>query len=90
MKNIITAMAVAFSLFFGLSVSVYAAGEPDVYVDKEGKLQTQNLNFDAFENMASGESATEVISVAKEKGINLLSSELPIYEFCVAMSQMIK
>ena len=32
----------------------------------------------------------EVISVAKEKGINLLSSELPIYEFCVAMSQMIK
>ena len=29
-------------------------------------------------------------SVAKEKGINLLSSELPIYEFCVAMSQMIK
>ena len=34
--------------------------------------------------------AVEVISVAKEKGINLLSSELPIYEFCVAMSQMIK
>lgn len=66
MKNIITAMAVAFSLFFGLSVSVYAAGEPDVYVDKEGKLQTQNLNFDAFENMASGESATEVISVANK------------------------
>ena len=32
----------------------------------------------------------DVISVATEKGINLLSSELPIYEFCVALSQVIK
>lgn len=32
----------------------------------------------------------DVISVAKEKGINLFSSELPIYEFCVALSQVIK
>ena len=32
----------------------------------------------------------DIISVAKEKGINLFSSELPIYEFCVALSQVIK
>lgn len=32
----------------------------------------------------------DIISVAKEKGINLFSSELPIYEFCVALSQAIK
>lgn len=32
----------------------------------------------------------DITSVAKEKGINLFSSELPIYEFCVALSQVIK
>lgn len=32
----------------------------------------------------------DITSVANEKGINLFSSELPIYEFCVALSQVIK
>ena len=32
----------------------------------------------------------EVITTAKEKSVNLLSTPLPIYEFCVALSALIK
>lgn len=69
---------------------------------KEGSVWATvmtNINVVAVASLADTAAAVicegsyvpdEVISVAKEKGINLLSSELPIYEFCVAMSQMIK
>lgn len=32
----------------------------------------------------------EVITTAKEKSVNLLSSPLPMYEFCVALSTLLK
>lgn len=33
---------------------------------------------------------SDVITTAKEKSVNLLSTPLPIYEFCVALSALIK
>lgn len=32
----------------------------------------------------------ELLSTAKEKGVNLLRTQMPIYEFCVALSECLK
>lgn len=77
MKKILAVLSLALAVNMGGVVSANAAQQPEVVVDKDGKIHTQNIDFKAFEGMAAGETAVETINVRNEsdEAVNLYISQ---------------